>query len=72
MGANANARFDLQQLAALFAYIEPALAGHLADCPTFGVRTRRAIDRAKAHCRDRDDDTWQFWQRIVRQLSDGG
>jgi len=57
MSANANARFDLQQLAALVAYIEPALAGHLADGPTSGVRTRRAIDRAEAHGRDRGDDT---------------
>jgi hypothetical protein len=57
MGANANARFELQQLAASFAYIESALAGHPADSPTFGVRTRRAIDRAEAHGRDRGDDT---------------
>jgi hypothetical protein len=38
MGANANAGFDLQQLAALFACIEPALAGYLAEGATIGVR----------------------------------
>jgi len=60
MGANANGGFQLQQLAALLAYIEAALAGHLADSATFGVRAWRAIDRAEAHARagrrDRDDD----------------
>jgi hypothetical protein len=56
MAANPNAHFDLQQLAALLAHVEPAVAGHLADCATFGVCTRRAIDRAEAHGRDRGDD----------------
>jgi hypothetical protein len=63
MDTNPNARFDLHQLAALFAHVEPALAGHLADCATFGVRTRRAIDRAEAHGHDRGDDNWRFCQR---------
>ena len=51
MNANANAGFDLQQLAALFAYLEPALASHLANGATFGVRAWCAIDGAKAHGR---------------------
>jgi len=61
MNANANAGFDLQQLAALFAYLEPALASHLANGATFGVRAWCAIDGAKAHGRagrrDRDEDS---------------
>jgi len=43
MNANANAGFDLQQLAALFAYLEPALASHLT---IVAQSIGRAIDRA--------------------------